>query len=298
MDIPLLELRDGNKIPLLAFGTGTAWFKEVGDTSFNHELVEVTKTAIRKGFHHLDCAEMYGTEEEVGAAIQAAGVPRESLFITNKVAPGIDDIPAAVERSLAKMKLDYFDLKPHLRYLIHIPFFAESDDDFARAWTSMEDIKKSGKTRSIGVSNYLRPHLEATLRTASDPPVLNQIEYHPYLQRAGAYVPWLRERHGIQVGSFKGLTPAVRCPDGPLREPLARMAREKGITEPVVLLAWLMQSGIVAVTTTRKPGRLDEYAQVLQVTLTEAEMAEITKVGGTYHCRTSWPEYFEPDDRS
>lgn len=70
----------------------------------------MTKNAIEKGFYHLDCAEMYGTEEEVGAAIKEAGVPRDRLFITNKVAQGIDDIPAAVEQSLQKMQLDYFDL--------------------------------------------------------------------------------------------------------------------------------------------------------------------------------------------
>lgn len=269
----------------------------------------MVKTALQKGYRHLDCAEMYGTEEEVGVAIQAAGVPREKLFITNKVAQSIDDIHAAVERSLARMKLDYFDLQvPTLtgcglgvlmaaRYLIHVPFFAKSDDDLQRAWKSMEEIKKAGKARSIGVSNYLRADVEATLRGASDPPVLNQIEYHPYLQRANDYVPWLRES-GIQVGSFKGLTPAFRCPDGPLREPLANMATAHGTTPAVVLLAWAMQSSVVTVTTTTRPERLEEYARALEITLTETEMAAISDIGRGYHFRTSWPEHFAPDDRS
>lgn len=99
-----------NAAAQLAYGTGTAWFKELGDTDFNPQLVELTKTAILKGFHHLDCGEMYGTEEEVGVAIKEAGVPRDKLFITNKVAQGIDDIPAAMEQSLQKMQVDYFDL--------------------------------------------------------------------------------------------------------------------------------------------------------------------------------------------
>jgi diketogulonate reductase-like aldo/keto reductase len=72
--------------------------------------VELTKTAIQKGFYHLDCSEMYGTEEEVGVAIKEAGVPREKLFITNKVAQGIDDIPAALEQSLKKLQTQYLDL--------------------------------------------------------------------------------------------------------------------------------------------------------------------------------------------
>ncbi|CAG8975617.1 hypothetical protein HYALB_00006825 [Hymenoscyphus albidus] len=198
MDIPLLPLRDGNKVPLvsdmvapapvhsttnvilqLAFGTGTAWFKDVGDTDFNCDLVEIIKAAVGKGYYHLDCAEMYGTEEEVGAAIKECGLSRDQLFITNKVAQSIADIPAAIDESLRKMQMDYFDL-----YLIHIPFFAKSDADFQNAWKSMEEIKKAGKARSIGVSNYQRPHLEATLKTAIDPPVINKIEYHPYLQRS------------------------------------------------------------------------------------------------------------------
>lgn len=126
MEIPLLQLHDGNKIPLvsppkprleqsannlkLAYGTGTAWFKDVGDITFSQGLVNLTKAAIEKGFHHLDCAEMYGTEEEVGIAIKESGVPREKLFITNKVAQGIDDIEAAIDQSLQKIQTDYFDL--------------------------------------------------------------------------------------------------------------------------------------------------------------------------------------------
>lgn len=126
MDIPLLRLRDGNQIPMvsspqpqledsaknlqLAYGTGTAWFKDVGRTKFDQSLVDLTKAAIEKGFYHLDCGEMYGTEEEVGIAIKESGVPREKLFITNKVAQGIADIEAAIDQSLRKMQTDYFDL--------------------------------------------------------------------------------------------------------------------------------------------------------------------------------------------
>ncbi|KAH6620737.1 NADP-dependent oxidoreductase domain-containing protein [Chaetomium sp. MPI-SDFR-AT-0129] len=292
MDIPLLRLHDGNQIPMLAYGTGTAWFKEVGDTSFNQGLVDLTKAAIEKGFYHLDCGEMYGTEEEVGVAIKESGVPREKLFITNKVAQGIDDIEAAIDQSLQKIQTDYFDL-----YLIHIPFFAKSDEDFQRAWKTMEKIQKSGKARSIGVSNYLRPHIEATLKGATSPPVINQIEYHAYLQRGNNYVAWLQEQ-GIQVGSFKGLTPAFRAPDGPLREPLARIAKAHGVTEAAVLIAWIIRNNVVAVTTTTKLDRLDEYAQALKITLTEDEVREITNVGATYHFRMAWGEHFSEDDRS
>ncbi|KAF2009096.1 Aldo/keto reductase [Aaosphaeria arxii CBS 175.79] len=254
MDIPYLPLRDGNKIPM------------VGDTTFNQELVDVAEIAIRKGFHHIDCAEMYDTEQEIGIAIKKA------------VAQGIDDIAAALDHSLEKMQLTYFDL-----YLIHVPFFAKSDSDF--------------QEKSIGVSNYLRPHLEATLKTATDPPVINQIEYHPYLQRADSFLPWMRE-HGIQVASFKGLTPAFRCPEGPLVGCLSRIAEAHNTKETSILLAWLIQNGVIAITTTLQPKRLDDYARALTLKLTNEELHEISDVGSKFHFRTSWQEKFEESDRA
>ena len=161
----------------------------------------------------------------------------------------------------------------------------------------MEAIHKSGRARSIGVSNYLRPHIEATLKGAISPPVINQIEYHAYLQRGDNYVAWLQE-NDIQVGSFKGLTPAFRAPQGPLREPLARIAKAHGATEAAVLISWIMQNNVVAVTTTTKVERLEAYAQALEFKLTEDEMREITEVGATYHFRASWGDHFEKSDRS
>ena len=161
----------------------------------------------------------------------------------------------------------------------------------------MEEAKQAGKVKSIGVSNYQRPAIEATLKGATEIPVINQIEYHPYLQRANQYIPWMRQK-GIQVGSFKGLTPAFRYPKGPLQEPLARIAGAHGTSKTVVLLAWLLQSKIATVTTTTKPERLDEYSQALNTTLTDPELHEISEVGSTYHYRTSWPDKYDKDDRS
>ncbi|KAI9163602.1 NAD/NADP-dependent indole-3-acetaldehyde reductase [Paramyrothecium foliicola] len=276
--------------PLLA-STAPPWFKDVGDGTLNQNLIDLTKAAIQKGFHHLDCAETYGTEEEVGLAIKDAGVPREKLYITNKVAQGIDDIPAAMEQSLQKMQIEYKDL-----YLIHVPFFAKSEADFQRAWKSMEELQRLGKAKSIGVSNYLREDVEATLRGATVQPALNQIEFHAYLQHGDDYVPWMRQQ-GIQVGSFKGLTPAFRAPDGPLRQPLACIARAHDATEAAVLISWIIRNNIIAVTTTTKVERLDEYAQALKINMTEEEVQEITDLGSTYHFRTGWPEHFEENDR-
>lgn len=116
------------------------------------------------------------------------------------------------------------------------------------------------------MSKYVRPHLEATIKAAKNPPIVNQLEYHPYLQRANGYVPWMQQ-NGVQVEAFKGLTPIARVPDGPLVETINRMAKEYNTIETCVMLAWLLQKGVVPVTTTKKSERSQEYLQALEVKL-------------------------------
>jgi diketogulonate reductase-like aldo/keto reductase len=94
----------------IGFGTGTAWFKEDPNEPFNRDLVDILKAAIKHGFRHIDGAEAYGTEEEIGVAIKESGVPRDQLFVTTKVLDGLNDIPTAVKASLAKLQLDSVDL--------------------------------------------------------------------------------------------------------------------------------------------------------------------------------------------
>ncbi|KUJ20456.1 Aldo/keto reductase [Mollisia scopiformis] len=282
MTFPTRRLGDGNAIPAIGFGTGTTWYKEDPNEPFNRDLVEILKTAIKHGFRHIDGSDAYGTEEEIGVAIKESGVPREELFVTTKVLEGIYDVPAAIKASLAKLQLGYVDL-----YLLHSPYVAKKPSDLQNAWLAIEEVKKSGLAKSIGVSNHQRPHLETILEVATIKPALNQLEFHPYLQRAYGYLSWMRE-HGIEVASFNGLTPIRSGSPGPLDGPLARIAKAHGVTE----------NAVVPVTTTTKEERMLEYIKAVDLKLNPEEVEEITRIGFTHHFRAWAPDRFGPDDRS
>lgn len=161
----------------------------------------------------------------------------------------------------------------------------------------MESIKKLSKARSIGVSNHLRPHVEAILEVATIVPAANQIEFHPYLQRGNNYVPWLKE-HGIEVTSYNGLTPLRKGLGGPLDGPLKEIARKHGVSENAVLIQWQIQRNIVPITTSSKPERIAEYLKGVELKLSTEEVEEITRLGLSHHFRASQLARFDPEDRS
>ncbi|RGP64133.1 alcohol dehydrogenase [Fusarium sporotrichioides] len=292
-DIPSYKLNDGNEIPVLAFGLGTALFKKDSETGLDQHVVDITTKAIKAGYRHLDGAEVYGNEEELGQAIKAGGVPREQLYVTTKIpAEKKGSAVDAFDVSLKKLGLDYVDL-----YLIHGPWFAETDEDLQQRWAELEQIKESGRAKSIGVSNFLQVHLEPILKTAKVKPVINQIEYHPYLQHGDLLD--FHKKHNIAVAAYGPLTPIVTAKGGPVDPLYTKLAEKYGVTESEVGLRWVIDQDIIALTTSNKVERLDGYlAKLPKFKLTQDEIAEISKLGAEKHFRGFWKNKFDENDRS
>ncbi|KAF8903670.1 ketoreductase [Gymnopilus junonius] len=273
----LLKLNDGNSMPLLGFGSGSALRNTVSSDVVDCTKVDLIKYAIKAGYRHLDTAEMYETENEVGVAIketiQEGVVKREDLFITTKVSKNMLQLKAAIDVSLKKLGLDYVDL-----YLIHSPYWTETPSGFQKAWADMESIKESGKARSIGVSNYEEFHILATLETARIPPAVNQIEYHPYLQH-GDLILLSRQRGNVATAAFGALAPITRNIPGPLDKTLQALAEKYGVSTGLICLRWCIDQNIAVITTSYKQERITEYARVFEFKLTEEEVNEIGEKG-------------------
>ena len=168
------QLNNSQEIPAIGFGT---WQIEEGENAYN-----AVKTAIEKGYTHIDTAAVYGNEVSVGKAINESGVAREDLYVTTKLwndMRGEENAKKAFEISLEKLGLDYVDL-----YLLHWPAnetqFPENWKEInAASWKALEELQAEGKIKAIGVSNFMVKHIEALLETAEIIPVVNQIEFHP-----------------------------------------------------------------------------------------------------------------------
>ena len=160
----------------------------------------------------------------------------------------------------------------------------------------MEVVKESGKARSIGVSNYLQKHLEATLATAKIPPSTNQIEYHPYLQH-GDLVPYM-ESKDIVTSAYAPLTPIKKAKPGPCDTLLEALANKYYVGEGEIALRWCLDQGIVAITTSSKEQRLSDFLRATTFKLTPKEVRDLSDAGLLKHFRGFWQAKFDKDDRS
>ncbi|KAF1961506.1 aldo-keto reductase family 1 member C13 [Byssothecium circinans] len=289
--IPSLKLNDGTSMPMLGYGTGTAWYKQGEESKLDQAVVDGVKTAIKLEYRHLDGAEMYRTEPELGIAIKEGGVPREKLYVVTKVVKNIDNIERALKDSLKKLQLDYVDL-----YLIHSPFWAETDEQLQKAWADMEAVQAAGLTKSIGVSNYLPSHLSATLKTAKVTPVCNQIEFHPYLQHTKLLE--FHKQHNIATTAYGPLSAVTKAAPGPVDDFIAALAKKYAVSPGEISLRWCIDQDVVPITTSSKEQRLSDYLRVAKFKLTPKEVEEINRLGEQKHYRGFWTKKFDENDRT
>ncbi|KAJ3074786.1 hypothetical protein HDU98_010278 [Podochytrium sp. JEL0797] len=299
-----LTLNNGTShIPKLAYGTGTKWFRRTDATTtepkdaINQELVDSIITALRVGFTHIDTAEVYGTEAEVGVALglylKETGKKRSDVFVTTKVWTPFKDIKQSMNESLKRLGPSvegYVDL-----YLIHSPFWAydgpESSMPMQKAWIQMESlVTETKQARAIGVSNWRIQDFEALMATnPTIPPSLNQIEFHAYCQ--GRSLRAHQDTIQVVTAAYGPLQPLIKFVDsGSVQSVCDRIAAGKGagVTGSQVLLAWGWAQGSVQVTTSAKEERMKEAVAALGVVLTREEVDEITRSGEGLSKRKFW----------
>ncbi|KAJ3341740.1 hypothetical protein HDU91_000634 [Kappamyces sp. JEL0680] len=271
-------------IPRLAFGTGTAHYlgpKEQDSRPLSEPLIQYIVNGVQAGFRHLDGAEVYGNEREVGEALRRCGIDREELFITTKCYQGRDNPKAALEKSLQRLGTTYVDL-----YLIHVPF----DIPIKATWQKMEELVDQGLARQIGVSNFRIRDFEEFLSEARIKPVCNQIEWNPYLQLVELQ-DYMKQHH-IALAAYSPLMPLTHAKGGPLDPVVEAIAARHGKTPTQILLAWCLAHGHIAVTTTSQMQRCKEILESESIQLTKEEIQEIAQVGATKTFRKYWVDKF------
>jgi len=255
--IPSLTLNNGTSIPQLGFGV----FQVEPE-----ETRQAVLSALETGYRHIDTAEMYGNEKEVGQAVRDSAVPREQVFVTSKLNNGFhahDAALAAFDRTMEDLGFDYLDL-----FLIHWPLPAVGD--FTETWKAMEEIYRSGRARAIGVSNFLPHHLERLAQTSTTVPAVNQIEVHPYLAQDGlrAY----NADHGIATEAYSPIAQGKVLDD-----PVVTAIAERLERSPAqVTLRWHIQRGDIVFPKSVTPSRVEENFRLFDFELTADDMAAIS----------------------
>lgn len=256
-----VTLSNGVEMPQLGFGVF-----QVPEPQACQQAVE---SALEVGYRSLDTAASYLNEAAVGQAISKSGVPRDDLFVTTKLwleQAGEDETLRAFDMSIKKLGVDYLDL-----YLIHQPF-----GDYYGSWRAMEKLYKEGRIKAIGVSNFYPDRLvDLTLHNEIAPHV-NQIETHPFFQRADYQE--LMAKRGVQIESW---APFAEGKNELFTNPiLLTIAEVNGKSVAQVVLRWLIQRGVVVIPKSVTPSRMKENFDVFGFALSDSDMLRIASLDG------------------
>ncbi|MFI5623917.1 aldo/keto reductase [Nocardioides sp. NPDC051685] len=254
MTIPTTTLNNGVEMPQLGFGV----FQVPND-----ETEAAVTAALEAGYRSIDTAAVYGNEAGVGRALAKSGIAREELFITTKLWNADHERPVeAYEKSLELLGLDQVDL-----YLIHWPTPAR--DLYVGAWQGLEELYAAGRTRAIGVSNFLPEHLDRIVGLGGTVPAVNQIELHPALQQRVTAAA--NDRLGIVTEAWSPLAQGAVLED----PAITTIADRLGRTAAQVILRWHLQQGRIVIPKSVTPARIAQNIDVLGFDLTAADLAAI-----------------------
>jgi 2,5-diketo-D-gluconate reductase A len=257
--VPSITLNDGNTIPQLGFGV----FQIRPD-----QTAAAVRSALEVGYWHIDTAEMYGNEKEVGKGIRDAGLDRGEVFITSKLNNGYhrpDDARRAFDATLSALSSDYVDL-----FLIHWPLPTLYDGDFVSTWNVLEEFAKDSRARSVGVSNFQVAHLERLAEGSQTVPAVNQIEVHPYFtnDEVRAY----GREHRIATEAWSPIAQGKVLDDAHLTH-LADAHRK---TPAQVVLRWHIQRGDIVFPKSVHRERMKSNFDIFDFVLNHDEMDAIT----------------------
>ncbi|GGY41782.1 aldo/keto reductase [Streptomyces xanthochromogenes] len=255
--VPTITLNNGVRIPQLGFGT----FQIPKD-----ETRETTLAALEAGYRHIDTAQMYGNEKEVGQAVRDSGLDRGDVFVTSKLnndAHAHDDALAAFDRTMDELGLDHLDL-----FLVHWPLPGKGD--FTETWKAMEEIYGSGRAKAIGVSNFQPHHLRRLMESGVVVPAVNQIEVHPYLTQDD--VRAFGAEHGIATEAWSPIAQGKVLDDPAIK----RIAERVGKSPAQVTLRWHIQRGDIVFPKSVTQKRIEENFDLFGFELTEGDLGEIS----------------------
>lgn len=253
--VPTITLNDGAHIPQLGFGV----YQVKPD-----ETASAVKTALDIGYRHVDTAEMYQNERGVGEGIRNAGVDRSEVFVTSKLNNGFhrpDDARRAFDRTLSELGFDYVDL-----FLIHWPLPTLYDGDFVSTWQTLEEFKKDGRARSIGVSNFQIDHLERLARDTETLPAVNQVEVHPYFTNES--VRAYGTEHNIATEAWSPIARG-QVLDDPV---VTRIAEANGKSPAQVVLRWHVERGDIVFPKSVTPHRIKENFELFDFELGDEDI--------------------------
>ncbi len=257
--IPDVTLNNGQQIPQLGFGV---FLIEPQDT------VAAVSAALEAGYRHIDTAEEYGNEKEVGEAIRQSGLDRSEVFVTSKLnndAHQPDDARQAFDESLKALGVDYLDL-----FLIHWPLPTRYDGNFVSTWQTLEEFYREGRARSIGVSNFQAHHLRRLHGESQIIPAVNQIEVNPYLTQDELRGFCAEHQIAVEAWSPLGRGNVLQDPE------IEAIARRAAKTPAQVVLRWHIQLGSIVFPKSVTPDRIRENIDIFDFELSADEIGTIS----------------------